>query len=76
METNMKIESFDKAHSGRCPGCGIVDNGQHFGHRFTPRECLHRFHSSEECNDGSYVKYRTSIVARGHKALQKELDNV
>lgn len=30
----LRMESFDKAHSGRCPGCGMNDNGTHITHRY------------------------------------------
>lgn len=31
----MKIESFDQAHAGRCPGCGMMDKEKnHWTHRY------------------------------------------
>jgi hypothetical protein len=74
----MKIESFDQAHSGRCPGCGIVDNGNHIGHRYgeiAHAGCIHEgpmnsFHCPDGCKDS---KHRHIINKRWQKWLTKEL---
>ncbi len=30
----MLNQSFEQAHSGRCPGCSIIDGGNHIVHRY------------------------------------------
>lgn len=77
---NIFKQSFDAAHRGRCPGCGMIDEGSHIGHRYqTSAPCnVHKY----EYQPGKCSSYPDECrptpeglkaVARFHARIRKDL---